>query len=206
MADDGPSLRSGNRDDPVTAMSDTPNFGQLGPDDYATEHNASIFVIMQILARFRTVALVQVQTCSNIGGLSPWGTVTATPIISMVNGKGQPQAHGSIFNLPYIRLQGGTSAIILDPSPLDYGLALICDRDISRPKQQPILTGSDFQPATARMANLADGIYLGGCLNGIPLRYIQFDALGNINMTALAAVNIVAPGGLTVNGVPVVVP
>lgn len=187
-------------------MSGTPNFGQMGPDDFASEHNSLSFVIMQILSRFRTVSLVQVQSCSNSGGLAPWGVVSAIPITSMVNGKGQPQAHGPIYNLPYIRLQGGTSAVILDPAENDYGLALICDRDISNAKNTPILTGSNVPPATARIANLADGVYLGGCLNGIPLRYIQFDALGNINMTALGAINIVAPGGLTVNGVPVVVP
>lgn len=186
-------------------MSDV-NYGQMGPDDYATEHNASIFIIMQTLARFRTSALVQVQDCSNLGGVSGWGNVSVIPIIMMVNGIGQPAPHGIIFNLPYIRMQGGTDAIIIDPKAGDFGLALICDRDISNAKQQPTPQGFNITPATGRIANLADGVYLGGCLNGPPLRFIQFDALGNININALAAVNIVAPGGLTVNGTPVTVP
>lgn len=188
-------------------MSGTPNFGWLGPDDWASEHNSLIFIILQQLMRFRTVAIVQVQTCTNDGGISPWGTVTAIPIIMMVDGIGQPAPHGTIFNMPYIRIQGGTDAVICDPKPNDYGLALICDRDISNAKASPIVEGNAFPPATARVANLADGIYLGGCLNGIPLRFIQFDALGNINLVAPAgAVNITAPGGLTVNGLPVNVP
>lgn len=186
----------------------SPAYTQSGPDDYASPHNADVFVINQILAKFRTVALVQVQSCSNDGGLAPWGTVVATPVINMVNGIGQVQQYSPIYNLPYIRIQGGTDAIIIDPKPNDLGLALICDRDISSAKNATAapLGPVNFNPATSRIARLADGVYLGGCLNGIPLRSIQFDDLGNIVLTALTAVKIVAPGGLFVNGVPVTVP
>lgn len=190
-------------------MTDTnQGFGQLGPNDSATEHTSLVFVISQMLARFRTVALVKVQSCSNVGLLAPWGTVSATPIIKMMDGVGNTQNHGIIYNLPYIRIQGGADAIIMDPKIGDIGLALICDRDISSAKaNQGSPTAMDFyNPSTARIANLADGVYLGGCLNGIPTRFIQFDALGNINLIAPGAVNIVAPGGLTVNGIPVTVP
>lgn len=190
-------------------MTDQPVYTQGGPDNYATEHNSDVFVINQILARFRTVALVQVVSCSNDGGLSPWGTVVATPVINMVNGIGQAQNYSPIYNMPYIRIQGGTDAIIIDPQPGDYGLALICDRDISSPKNITILpttVPNSYNPSTSRVASLADGVYLGGCLNGIPLRTIQFDGLGNIVMTAPAAIKILAPGGLFVNGVPVTVP
>lgn len=189
-------------------MTANQGFGQLGPNDYASDHNSVVFVIMQNLARFRSVVLVRVQSCSNEGLLSSWGTVTAVPVINMTDGVGNTQNHGIIYNLPYIRIQGGADAIIMDPKIGDFGVALICDRDISSAKanQGEPTQANFYNPSTARMGNLADGIYLGGCLNGIPTRFIQFDAIGNINLIAPGAVNIVAPGGLTVNGIPVTVP
>lgn len=187
-------------------MSDTANYGygQLSPNDYATDHNALVFVISQMLARFRTVGIVQVQSFTPGVGLG-YGSVTCQQMVNMIDGIGNSTAHGPVYNMPYIRLQGGSNAIICDPAEDDIGLALICDRDIS----SVVNTQQVSNPGSTRIANLADGVYLGGLLNAIPTSFIQFDNLGNLNITlaaAAGAVNIIAPGGLTVNGVPVTVP
>jgi hypothetical protein len=111
-------------------------------------------------------------------------------MVNMIDGIGNKTPHGTIFNLPYFRLQGGTSAIIMDPQVGDIGIALICDRDISSVKA----TQAVSNPGSNRLHDLADGIYIGGILNGIPTSYIQFDSLGNIVITP-------KPGGfVNVNG------
>jgi hypothetical protein len=185
-------------------MSDTANYGygQLTPEDIASDHNALVFVIQQILARFRTVGIVQVQSFAPGIGFG-YGTVTCQQMVNMIDGIGNATPHGPVYNMPYIRVQGGANAVLCDPVALDIGLALICDRDIS----SVVATQQISNPGSTRIANLADGVYLGGLLNGIPENIIGFDALGNILLTSLTgAVKITAPLGLFVNGTPVTVP
>ena len=182
-------------------MSDV-GYTQQEPSDTASDYNTDVFVIEQIIGKLRTCSIVKVLAVTNNGGVSPVGSVDVQPMINYVDGIGNAAPHGTIFGLPYFRLQGGTTAIIIDPKINDIGIVVISDRDISAVKN----TQSISNPGSAREFDLADGIYIGGILNGIPVQYIQFDSLGNLNITVTAAVNIVAPGGLTVNGTPVTVP
>ncbi len=196
-------------------MTDTAEFGysQQEPSDTASEYNTDVFVIEQQLGQLRTVVVVQVIAVYN-EGLNPVGTVDVQPLVNYTDGIENGKPHGTIFGLPYFRLQGGSNAFIIDPAVGDVGIAVIVDRDISSVKAnqaaintaQLVGTVPTFNPGSSRDFDLADGIYIGGILNGTPKQYIQFDSLGNLNITVKTAVNIVAPGGLTVNGTPVVVP
>lgn len=152
------------------------------------EFNQLSFVVQQIMNKANHATLVQVVGVAP-GGVGPVGTVNVTPLVNMVDGQGNAIPHGIIYTLPYLRLQGGQNAIIIDPQVNDIGLCVFADQDISTVKS----TLAAAIPATHRRNDWADGLYLGGMLNGIPSQYIEFAGTG---------INVVTPGDLvmTVSG------
>lgn len=160
-------------------------FGHETPGTIDTEYNTLAFVVWQILAEVQTITLVKVISCSNNGGLSPVGTVTVQPIINQMTGNRQAQPHGEISQVPYVRLQGGANAIILDPKPGDVGVCGFCSRDIAAAKKA---RGGPVNPASFGAFDWADGIYLGNIFGGIPTRYVQVNDSG---------INVVAPDQIT---------
>jgi len=179
-------------------MPDTLGFGQLSPLDVASDFNYLIFVITSVLRRVRTLGLVQVVTAPYGGsGVNPVGFLDAKLLVNMLDGVGNSQPHGTIYRLPYFRLQGGLNAVICDPVVGDKGVALICDRDISSVKQNR----GQANPGSNRRFNLADGLYLGGYLNGTPNQYVYFTPNGITLADKNGNSIIMAPGGITINGV-----
>ena len=155
-------------------MTETFGIGQLRPEDPTSEYNVIQFIIQQTLLRTRTIVPVKVTSVVNAGGVVPVGFVSVQPLVNLVDGNGNSTPHGTISNVPYMRLQGGTNAIILDPVVGDNGFMAIADRDISAVKSSLQLAN----PGSGRTFNLADGIYLGGILNGTPKQYLGFTATG----------------------------
>jgi hypothetical protein len=147
--------------------------------------NAMSFLVNQILAGKAFAAMVQVKSVTGGGAGTP-PIVSVQPMVAQINGKGEPTPHGTIYNIPCFRLQGGNGAIILDPAIGDIGQAIICDRDISVVKA----TGAPGTPGSWRQNDWADGCYFGGFLNAAPTQIIQF-AAGGITITT--------PGTVTVN-------
>lgn len=170
---------------------------QTGTDS-ATEYATLRFIVMSILARVATTTPVKVISCTNSGGLSLWGTVSVQPLIAQVFGDDTAVQHGQLFELPYLRIQGGTNAIIIDPQPGDIGAACFCSRDISSLKQQTAIDqvkgGSirGVSPASARQYNLSDGIYLGGILNAVPVQFIRFST-DSIEVVSPTKIKLSAP-------------
>lgn len=156
--------------------------GYLDPSDLGADLNAHTFVINQIIGRLATSALVKVLAVTNSGGVSAVGYVDVQPLVNQIDGAGLPTPHGQINNLPYSRLQGGTNAIILDPQVGDIGLAVFCSRDISSVKA----TKAQANPASFRRHDWADGIYIGGVLNGVPQNYVAFSSTGIAIVTSNA--------------------
>jgi len=156
--------------------------GQWNPQDFATEYQALVFVISQLIARQATAAWVQVLSCTNSGGVSAVGTVTVQPLVNQLTGDGQPVPHGQIVAMPYIRAQGGASAVILDPVAGDIGLALFASRDSSAVRAAALgaglAGGQTFNPGSKRQYDWGDGVYLGGMLNGVPVQYVLMSAAG----------------------------
>ncbi len=155
--------------------------GAQQPESDASEFNAMLFMVRQVLNRANTATLVQIKAVTNNGGLSPVGFVDVVPLVAQVDGAGNATPHGIVYNLPYHRLQGGANAIILDPQIGDIGIAVFADHDISSVKTKKAAA----TPGSMRRFDMADGMYLGGFLNGVPNQYVQFT--GN-------AINIVSPG------------
>lgn len=165
--------------------------------DVATEWATLSFAIRQMLARTATCTLVKVVACTNAGGLSPVGTVDVQPIINMMSADGTTWEYGPLFKLPYSRLQGGASAVILDPQPGDIGLVSFVSRDISVAKSaagRAQLQGDarGVPPGSARQFDISDGVYVGGILNAAPTAYVRFSAEG-IEVLSPAKVTIQAP-------------
>jgi hypothetical protein len=165
------------------------------PHDFAGEFNAIQYMIRQILGKANIATLVQVQAVTNNGGVSAFGFVDVLPMINLVDGLGNtvPQGQTNLYQLPYVRIQGGANAIILDPQVGDIGIAIIADRDISIIKA----TQAVGNAGSGRRNNLADGIYIGGILNAAPTQYIQFNSSG-ITINAQGTVNITSTGKTTI--------
>ena len=169
-------------------MSDTSGYAGVGfsPSVWAGPFNRLIFTIQSLINGLATATLVQVKAVTNTGDDSPVGTVDVQPMVNQVDGQGQAKAHGTIYKLPYFRLQGGTNAVILDPKVDDIGIAIFCHTDISTVKSAKKVSN----PGSFRRFNWADGLYVGGFLNAKPENYVQFDNDGNITVRSTGTVNI----------------
>lgn len=162
--------------------------GQARYDSTTSKYNRSNFQIMSLINQIVTMTLVQVKAVSNAGGVAAAGTVDVQPLVAQVNGSGQATPHDIIYGMPYIRMQGGANALILDPQVGDIGLAGFCMRDISAVKATLALN----LPGSGLAYDWADGIYIGLILNGVPTQYVQFTDAG-ISITSPNQVTITAP-------------
>lgn len=153
------------------------NFGYTGvnnPGDGVGESSAIMFMVKQALSRVNTTTLVKIVAVTNSGGLSQVGFVDVQPLVNQVDGANNAMPHGVLRHLPYFRLQGGANAIIIDPQVGDIGIAVFASRDIST----VAAIKAQANPGSWRSLSMADGLYLGGVLNGVPTQYVQFSAAG----------------------------
>jgi hypothetical protein len=158
--------------------------GMLQPSTLWGVHNNLAFTIQQALSKVQTATVVKVIACSNDGGVSPVGAVDVQILVNQISGQKVATPHVKMYGLPYLRIQGGANAVIIDPQQGDIGIAVFASRDITTVKS----TKAQASPNTFRMHDFADGMYLGGLLNGVPLQYVQFGSGG---------VAIVSPGTIT---------
>jgi len=141
-----------------------------------------------VLGELATATVVQVVAVTNAGGVEPVGSVDVLPLVRQVTPDGDGVPHGTVFGLPYMRMQGGANAVILDPQVGDIGIAVFASRDISSVKA----TKAEALPGSARTFDYADGLYIGGVLNGVPTQFVQFAAAG-ITIKSPTKVTIEAP-------------
>lgn len=146
----------------------TNNAGYARPDNLGGAGELK-FIIESVVSRIQTVMLVQVLKVKS-GGINPVGMVDVQPMVAQLDGDGNAVAHGVIHNIPYMRLQGGSNAIIIDPQVGDIGMCGFCSRDISSVKINKSLS----TPQSKRRFDFSDGLYFGGFLNGTPTQYIMF--------------------------------
>lgn len=207
-------------------MSTSNAFAFQRATDSANEATLLRSTFNRFLQRLAGPTLVQVVSCTNAGGVSAQGSVDVQPLVNQVNGKGQPTPHGVVHKLVYMRVMGGSNAIIMDPDEGDIGLACFCSRDISAVKAKK----GQANPGSARMYDWADGAYLGSVLGGVPQQYFRFTAGGifgvspteinfqapkitlnatdTLNMSATNAANLQSPantisgGGTSIDGKP----
>lgn len=169
-------------------------FGQQQPTSAATEYQALQFMLLQRLLRIQTAIMVQIVATYG-GGVGPVGLCDVLPLVDQIDGAGNVVPHLTIYGRPYLRQQGGKSAVILDPAAGDEGLMVFCSRDISSliANAQAGAAPQQVPPASRRIFSFADGLYVGGYLNGEPTQYIEFVPNGG-------GINVVSPGPVTING------
>ena len=165
-----------------------PVLSNITPTSNGTELSRMQFIIKTALAGLRTAIPVKVISCSNTGGVAPIGTVSVQPLVSAVDGSGQVWDHGTIYNVPYMRIQGGANGVIIDPVAGDIGIATVCDRDISTVKN----TGKVSPPGSNRKNDMSDMVYLMTIIGAAPTQYVQFNSSG-ITIHSPIKVNITAP-------------
>jgi len=158
------------------------------PADNASDVGRMDFIVRSALSGLRTAIPVKVVAVSNSGGVSAIGHVDVQPLVSAVDGNGQAWAHGIIHNVPYMRIQGGSNGVILDPVVGDIGIGTVCDRDISTVKS----TGAVAAPGSNRKNDMSDMVYLMTIIGAAPTQYIQFNSSG-ITILSTTQVTITAP-------------
>lgn len=156
-----------------SSQNDAP-VGQWTPQATFGLYNNIAFAIQQALVRMQTATLVRVVSCTNSGGVSEVGFVDVLPMVHQIDGEGKSTPHTTVHNLPYLRIQGGANAVIIDPEPGDIGIAVFASRDISKVKN----TKAPGNPGSLRQYSFSDGMYLGGVLNGTPTQYVQYSTAG----------------------------
>lgn len=162
-------------------------YGFTEPTTTQGEWNKQKFVIQQEMADLNTSLPVEVMSVTGVG-VNPVGLVSVRILVDQVTGNDMTIPHDTIYNVPYVRIQGGSNAVIIDPEVGDIGMALFCSRDISAVKN----ARKSAPPGSRRMYSFSDCAYLGGILNGAPTQYIQFTA-GGIIVHSPTSVKVEAP-------------
>ncbi len=169
--------------------------GSMDRSTGASEYDAMEFIVRQVLNRSATATLVLVKAVTP-GDTSGPGSVDVQPMVAQLDGYGNAVPHGTVFNLPVMRYQGGGNAVLIEPKVGDIGLAVFASHDISSVKQ----TKAPGNPGSRRRYDWADGLYIGGFLNGAVSQFVR---IGDDGVTITSAsglpVTINAPGGLVVN-------
>jgi hypothetical protein len=146
----------------------------LTPSDLTSPQNEMQFIMRSLLGDVRTSMPVKVTKVTNTGNVAEIGRVDIVPLVGQLDGDGQLIPHGAIYDVPYLRLQCGGNAIIIDPVVGDIGIALFCDRDISVVKASK----AGAHPGSLRRHDMSDAVYLGAILSSAPTQYIRFSASG----------------------------
>jgi hypothetical protein len=86
------------------------------------------FIIARELNNVNTVTLGKVLKCTNNGALSLVGYVDIQPMVNQMDSKDQGLAQPILYNVPYLRIQGGANAVIIDPkaATLQAFARLVC--------------------------------------------------------------------------------
>lgn len=150
------------------------------------EGRAQEWIIRDLIRKVHTAAPVRVLAVRSV--TDRVGFVDVVPLIEDVDTNGAVIEQAPIYNVPFLRLQGGASAVILDPAVGDIGLAVFAERDATA-----LATTLQAGPAaTARSHSSADGFYFGGFLNGAPTQWVKF-------LAGAAGIDIHTPGDLTLS-------
>ncbi len=166
-------------------MNDTTAYPSLEtPFDAATEYGQLAFIVRSILARTATATVAIVRAVNGDG------TIDIQPMVAMLDGRNQATPHGIIHNVPFLRLQGGANAFIVDPVVGDIGAAIFASHDISSVKTNK----APSNPGSRRRFDMADAMFIGGLLNTDAAQYIRIDGSG----VAIEADTVTISGNLTV--------
>jgi len=145
-------------------------------------------IINNLIANIHTMMPVKILSVTvPPDSLAPIGRCEVLPLVQQIDGSNNVYPLGKIINVPYLRVQGGSNAIVIDPQVGDVGLCGFCERDISIVKR----TGELSAPDTRRKYNINSAVYMFTMMSGTPTQYIHFKTSG---------IDIKTTGDLNING------
>jgi hypothetical protein len=167
----------------MTQPSDQGSVGasQQGPNDASSDFSKSAFLVRQMIAQMiDTMSPAQVTAVHPGSGSPPAaGTVDVQLLVSQIDGNGNVVQQGTVYGIPYFRLQGGAWAVVVDPAVGDFGYVIAASRDISSVVKNPGIQA----PGSQRKYNFADGIFVGGALNTVPTATVWLKSDGTVVIT-----------------------
>lgn len=163
-------------------------------EDQFDEGRQQEFIIGRMLGRVHTTQLVRVTAVRPTAGKV--GFVDVLPLVLETDTARKVIEQSPIYNVPFMRYQGGPSAVVLDPAVGDIGLVNFAERDITSVKA----TTQQGPAATDRRHDIADALYIGGVLNPEPTQYVRFQPeAGGIDIHSPASINITAGEDITID-------
>lgn len=175
-------------------MSGSQEYGNATPiTGGGSLYNALAFMMKAMMAQNNSCHIVKVVGVTG-GGPSAPPMVNCQILVNNIDGQGNQVPRGTIFNLPAMRHQAGNCAIINDPVVGDIGCIVCADTDISSVK----VNKAPSAPGSFRQGSYADGMYIGGFINGNPTSYLEFLSDGTINFVGPQTFNINVTGNATV--------
>ena len=147
-----------------------------------------MYIINNLIANIHTMMPVKILSVTvPPDSLAPIGRCEVLPLVQQIDGSNNVYPMGKIVNVPYLRVQGGSNAIVIDPQVGDVGLCGFCERDISIVKR----TGELSAPDTRIKYNINSAVYMFTMMSGTPTQYIHFKSSG---------IDIKTTGDLNING------
>lgn len=165
-----------------------------------------MYIINSLISQIHTMMPVKVLSVSvPADTLAPIGRCEVLPLVQQIDGSNNTYSMGKIINVPYLRVQGGANAVIIDPQVGDIGLCGFCERDISIVKR----TGDVAAPDNLRKYDINSAVYMFSMMSGTPIQYIHFKSsgidiksTGDVNINGLvikADGTLITKGGITVD-------
>lgn len=151
-------------------MANQPDYALNTDTSPTSGYNSLRFAIEMAKNEMMTCTIVKVTKCTGTGTVAKIGRVNVLPLVNMIDGIGKTVEQKSVYNLPYIRIAGGSKAVIMDPKEGDIGIVVVADRDISGVKNSK----KQSPPGSRRSYNIADGIYISTVIADEPDCYIRF--------------------------------
>ena len=147
-----------------------------------------MYIINNLIANIHTMMPAKILSVTiPPDSLAPIGRCEVLPLVQQIDGSNNVYPMGKIINVPYLRVQGGSNAIVIDPQVGDVGLCGFCERDISIVKR----TGELSAPDTRRKYDINSAVYMFTMMSGAPTQYIHFKTSG---------IDIKTTGDLNING------
>lgn len=143
------------------------------------------YIIGRLIRQIHTADLVKVLAVYPTAGTV--GFVDVQPLVQQQTTNSVVLDQAPMYRLPYLRMQGGVSAIIIDPVVGDLGVAVFAARDITA----AVNVRGEAPAPTNRAYDAGDGLYLGGFLNADPTQWFKF-------LPDAAGIELVTPGDLTI--------
>lgn len=193
----------------TTAKPGSIGAGQQDPFDSSSEFTVAAFIVRQIVSLLDTMKLVKVVAVHGGGLTARPGTVDVQLLVNQVDGAGNATPHGIVYGVPWLRVQGGTGAFVVDPVVGDVGYVVVSDRDISSVKSAAE-NDKDPQvnPGSLRKYNVADGVYVGALFGKAPTQYVAIieggikiaDKSGNVVELTTSGVKVTDKTGNVIEG------